>query len=505
MKSLVLLAMLGISLQTHAQNRLSEASYLRKLSFHIQGTKPSSNDFRGLESTPPEQREQFFNTKINEYLKSPGHQDRMRYRLSELFRLKTPSFDKSFLPEQEINQFSEDSSAEDDSLTNLFERLAEDNLSWDELLVGKSYRLFHYDNFSDRLTSDFGFFKLVYAGLPDIHMGVINSPFAKLDPKEIKPINITFDKDDPRIAGALTTRRFFSRYTTTVVNKNRRRAAAVFRIFLCDSMIPAIPSKSDRKHEFLDSTFADQFEVTDDMLPGNGGSSAPDRHGVDPQCMACHSKLDPLGRSFQGSGVVLHPDPFAGRLYFKRKGRENINISGRGIGDLTLAITKQKEYSECQVKWFWDQFIGKDVPLMGTTESELILNFDKVGRRTNDFIKYIVTRPEFRSKPKAVTYVSFGKVKPLLKRCDSCHADEETIPDFSSLPIGWGDKNDELKYLNEMNRRLHLPFGDKEQMPEDRAKNWSENDIKLIEKWISDGARNENGTPEIDPNKLESK
>ena len=62
------------------------------------------------------------------------------------------------------------------------------------------------------------------------------------DPAAFVEKKVSFAENDLRLAGALTTPLFFSRYATTGINKNRRRAAAIFRIFLCDKMTAAIPA-----------------------------------------------------------------------------------------------------------------------------------------------------------------------------------------------------------------------------------------------------------------------
>src|SRR5690606_31745414 len=132
--------------------------------------------------------------------------------------------------------------------TDLFARMTRDNLSWDYLLTGKEYLVSSNKNFSRDIT-DFDFFRIVRPNLPK------NPEFTRDEP--IQTVPIQFAADDQHVAGVLTTPRFISRYNTTNTNKNRRRAAAVFRTFLCDPMFPIIPPPPDKKASVLEEAFSD--------------------------------------------------------------------------------------------------------------------------------------------------------------------------------------------------------------------------------------------------------
>jgi hypothetical protein len=484
MKNFLIIFILFFICHPSLADSISDATFLRKASLHIRGSSPSPEEYNELKATPLHARKNFLKTKIKNYLKTSAHQERMRFRLAELFRLKTPGGDQFI-----------DSSGQLDSLSVLFTQIAKDNLSWDTLLTGKSYVIPSpsFMTTSPQLT-DLGFFKLVYETLPETHEGVVSGPILKpaFERTADQPaLEIKFSPGDPRIAGALTTKRFLSRYSTTAINKNRRRAAAVFRIFLCDPMIPAIESGKNRKHEFVNSTFAENFEVTDEMIAEQLTSNQ--RHGTDPQCMSCHSKLDPLGRTFQGSGLVLHPETFSGRLFYKRSNKETVDLPAAGIGEIASHITQQKEYVDCQVKWFWDQFIGVNIPLSPQRASELANDFNRVQRKTNDFIEVLLSAKEFRERPQSKQGVVFSQVSGLLKRCDACHTYEGAIPVFSQLPIGFTGKVDEqTNWLLKMKQRMELPIGHKDQMPKDRSKTWTEADIQLLLTWLNTGAKDDN-------------
>jgi hypothetical protein len=479
------------------QDLLSAESTLRKMSLHIRGIPPTAQEYEALAAHRSEDAKgKFIAEKAGEYLASERHVKRMKFRLTEKFRLLTPAL-SSNTDQSNIRNIS----VEQNSLNDLFESLARDNLSWDTLLNGKKYRLYplqsELGSQSFRIISDFDFYRNIAPHLPGGHQGsVIDTLFRDIQ-TPTEPVELEFPQDDLRIAGALTTQRFLGRYTTTALNKNRRRAAAVFEAFLCDPMIPAIGSGADRKHEFLDSSFAENFQVT---VPGvveiKALLNSDQSHGTDPQCMACHSKLDPMGQTFQGNGITIHPEPFSGRLYFKRSSTETVDLPVRGIGELAQKITEQPEYVECQIQWFWTQFIGKDVPLTSSKMAELKNEFERVGRRTNDFIRAIVASPEFRQRPQNDEPLRFGQVQSLLKRCDSCHSNEGYMPSFSVLPIGFSKtEKEQTNWLIKTQERLLLPIGHKDHMPKDHKQNWTDKDFSMVVEWLKHGARDNDGTP----------
>jgi hypothetical protein len=225
------------------------------------------------------------------------------------------------------------------------------------------------------------------------------------------------------------------------------------------------------------------------------------RHGSDPKCIGCHRKLDPLGQSFLAAGQGLSDEPSPGKLVYDNDemGR-HVSIEGRGLGDLARAITEQPEYSQCQVKRFWKWFIGYDVPLLDERLEALVGEFDKLGRRTNDFIAYLVNQPELSDSRRKFDMPSFFKVKPILNRCNSCHAQNAGAPpSFTKLPIG-GDRESAKMWIEGIAEALDLSHdGEKKQMPP-KAADWSltKSDYANLRAWIADGAPSEKGERQIE-------
>ena len=415
---------------------LSDAGYLRKLSYHLRGTKPVAAEYGELSRAQFERKtDEFFARKAQEYAASPQAADRMAFRLSERFQIQTPTVaPELYRTDSSIRaSLSYSRAGFGDALTDLFGRLVRDNLSWDTLLTGKRYTAHRFGR--DDASDDFAFLSVVKPEMPLPSENDDDSSFTA---------SAEFDANDPRVAGALTTARFVNRYATTNVNKNRRRAAAVFRIFLCDPMFPVIPPPPDRKGAALAQAFADQVHesvpavdghahVTEKQLLDAFTINDEQRHGSDKRCVACHYKLDPMGKTFQAFGVALGPSPTPGGLRFAGIGGRAVNERLRGIGDLGTKLVRQPEYVRCQVNWFWKQFIGADVSLTPERLEDLSAKFEAVGRRTNDFVKVLVTSPEFRERPQADDRVTFARISPYLQRCDSCHAATNDLPMF----LGW--------------------------------------------------------------------
>lgn len=488
---LVSLLFACVSSVSLAQNaRLSDASYLRKLSFHIKGVPPTPGEYTDLAAASRSGKaDAFFAQKISEYQASQLSQAKMGIRLQELFKLTTASS----LPTASTQPGVPWSPSEwDDSLDDLFLRLTRENLSWDELLTGKSYRLFP-SNYHFQ-TDDFSFVRAV---IPQIVPPVDTGRGSSSSPTP-SPINYSFAPTDERIAGALTTSRFFGRYTTTELNKNRRRAAAVFNLFLCDSMSAAIPDPPASPDSGLNKAFPDTSTLTPSEIAAV--TNGPDKHGADQACAKCHYKLDPAGQAFMMSAYRLAPVESPGRLVFKddRTG-QLVNEPVTSLGGLGKAITEQPQYLRCQVRRFWNWFIGTDRPLTDNRVDELAAEFDRVGRKTNDIVKIMVTAPEFRTRDfRSEAEIRADQVSAVLQNCTSCH-DSSKIPDFTKWPIGgtpasmkdWSARiYEQLDFAHDGSPGAKMP-------PAWSAWKPTAAELKLLKNWIDDKAPDAQGRPQL--------
>jgi len=494
MKSLIFLAAILLSLASPASpTDLSNAGHLRKLSLHLRGVTPVPAEYAELQKLQKDTDiAAFFQRKADEYLNSAQARDRMVFRLSEKFQVETPAIDMNAYLSTDVSQRKYVTGIRQDSISDLFYRISSQNLSWDYLLTGKDYNLYPKNAFFDfGDINDFDFFRTVKPDLPE------NPSDFFLETTLADPMGVHFAADDLTVSGVLTTPRFLSRYNTTNVNKNRRRAAAVFRIFMCDPMFPIIPPPPDKKTADLPNAFDDIHggaTVTEQQLTAAMQVSSDARHGADPNCAACHVKLDPMGRTFQNIGVALNPEPARGALHFTKSDGTIFDQGLSGIGELGGQVAKQSEYLNCQIKWFWKEFIGVDVALSTDRENQLVEQFNKLSRKTNDFIKFLVSQPEFTKEPAKIQIISFDRVRPLLQRCDSCHSGGVDVPAFAGGVI---DKTTLLK----MRHRVNLPDSDHHRMPRDWAR-WDPKDLDAVKQWIEQGAVSPSGSIQLSPNDL---
>ena len=473
---------------------LSDAAYLRKLSLHIRGIPPSKAEYNQLsEAKNNKGLDDFLIHKTKEYLSSNHHIEKMNNRLNEHFRLRTNTYynttDWPILQEELENDEKGEfpyityvqSYLHRNSLNDLFRSIVRENLSWDQLLLKKNYQIF------------------INKTQNNINFGSIDDksfyyPLAKsqLPPTASGFVNLQFNADDARIAGALTTPRFFSRYPNTSVNKNRKRAAAIFRMFLCDSMNTVALDASQNEEQILKKVFPERNSIII--------NASKDRHGNDAACIKCHYKLDPMGMTFAGSNLSVSPSASRGALVFKRIDSEKIEIPVDGIGTLAQKITQQPEYVRCQTQLFWNWFVGNDVPISETDFSTLQSKFDHDKRRVNDFIEYLVSTPQFKLRSESVSENEIErKVKLILRRCDSCHKEEQNIPNFENWPIGGSESSMKI-YVDKIAKALDVFGNGKSATMPPSTSSWrlSDQEKNTIQLWVqmqSESNRSSNFNP----------
>lgn len=516
------LAIIGLSTGLVGANssygqELTPAAKLRKLSLHIRGLTPSTQDYEELALQALKQSDLniFMETKTKEYLRSPEHVAKMSTRLDELFRLKPADSppEKYFIDilKDSPPRMSRFGSNNDvfNSADFLFRKIIAEDLSWDHLITGSDYTTFvpSYDSVPgsgplQRYSPDLEFLEALLEGRA-----------LKTQVEYNTLVHLTsVGKTDARLAGAVTTFRFLQRYTNSTTNRSRKRAAAVFNIFLCDEMRPVIVSTEKDDREALAQAFAVK------RTPGGpsahaiaiarGKMSEEAKHGRDPMCMSCHYKLDPLAKSFAGIGDVLPEEGSRGALVFKREDGSMVNIPGNGLGDLGRALVRQPEYARCQVKHFWNWFVGKDVVLKPKRLEELVRKFNEFGRRPNRFVSYLVNQPEFYTLPAAVSPLvrSYRRAEVHLKECSTCHSMSIGPDPFLPLPIGGSLKN-HRQWIDKIAASLDLPNNGKNaEMPPDWS-GWDPGEVKIatveLKDWICLGAPDRNGNPTINVKELQ--
>lgn len=498
MRPLILLS-LFFSLAVQAE--LSPASYLKKVSMHIRGTMPTTQEYADLAKA--EDKNQFIATRMDEYLKSRSHVDKMEFRLHELFQTRTPSGPKDLtrpLGYEKSNLIYSDYNT---SLSDLFRSTALPDATWDELLTSRKYAIHEPYYEKGRPRNSYNGELEFYSAFQEFREAFPLSPVDYVTPRAnsftspmefTEPVPFAFTENDPRIAGVLTSSRFFGRYTNSALNKNRRRAAAVFRIFLCDDMKAQVVSDKSNLKKYLDIAFPKQSFSEAEMQAATTSVESKDIHGSRKDCMSCHYKLDPMGQAFQLSGRILSPTPSRGRLTYQNLKGEITDIPVTGLGALGESITKQPEYAQCQVRHFWTWFIGKDRPLTQDRLEELTSEFDRLDRKTNAFIKHLMTQPEFKNPERDTPEKRLARnARAVLQNCTHCHNSME-MPSFAEWPID-GSTDSHKQWIHSISEALDLANdGAKKTMPpQDSPWQPSPEDLRVLKEWISAGTPDLNG------------
>lgn len=481
---------------------LSAQARLRKLSLHLRGITPDLQEYDDLKTA--KDLTLFFKAKTDEYLKSPRYVAKMVDRLDTLFRLRQ----SAGLPESralKMNQKEPDPTLNPgqetyNSMDLLFERIAKENLSWDSLLTEKNYEVQSPEPTVSFRTSDLAFFRPIAPELPEpqpttapIVIFPITSAHQKYD-----LLKTPFKENDARLAGSISTSRFLARYSTTNLNKSRGRAAAIFRIFLCDDMRAVVEPKPEEEAELLENAFP---KPRWDSVWLHS-SLDEDKHGTQPACMACHYKLDPMGKAFINYSTSIALEPANGALVYNRADGTQVNLPGKGLGQVLHFLAKQPEYATCQVSHFWKWFIRGDQLPKEERLKELVQKFNELGHRTNDFVAYLVSQPEFSAHPDSITVsTNLADVKPVLLRCDECHSGvtEQVIPSFVKFPLG-GNEKEHREWLATIARKLDIKNNglNKKMPPKDSAWQPTEREIALVKEWVRQGAKAEDDKTTID-------
>lgn len=446
---------------------LSDAAVLRKMSLSLQGRLPSPQDYKELEmSKQGGQKDSFLQEKAATYARSRSGVERLAERIRILFRFgptyyerarRGPLFDQAAqgtLKKEDYpktiyvgeDQGKPTPSADEilyslyDPATTLMLDVARGAKSWDRLFNSRTYR------FMSGLggAAELNFFSTLNPLLPPtVDSFLRQSRRSQYRPDSPYPglhlVEIGFNPRDPRVAGIFTTRRFNSRFSTTFLNQNRGRASQFFRIGLCDSMTPVVMLDDTQTREALELATPSSDNGSTDLTV-NAHAAMEKKHGSDPQCMACHYKLDPAGKTFQNTTGALSVSAAPGGLVYKDRKGNLINLQVRGIGDLADQLIQQSEYAACQVRHFWKWTVGEDVSLSDTRLQELVADFEKTGRVAPTFLAKLANTPEFRQSPdsgnQSPLETARTRVKPIISQCVACHdGSSAPVPDFSNFPF----------------------------------------------------------------------
>lgn len=488
-------------LVTSAQN-LGVEEKLKKLSIVIRGKLPSQGEYRDVsEKSKSVMPEIVLKDKLNEYLKSKEFALKFSNKVSDMFRMDQAPFNYNFkmdytqYPDVPMSIASENYKYPYSAFHLLIREILETNSPWSDILNRKNYFIFHRKPGFDIGQQQLLFYsalnpKLVDSNsvlLEDFTATNMDTSFSD-DSNSYSGVRISFPENDKRVAGVLTTPSFMMRYSTTAVNSNRRRAAAVFRTFLCKDMVASIPVPSkDGVDENKKLALAGEGQYSESDIVDH--IKMVQIHGQNVDCQFCHKQLDPLGDLFNFSPARLNAAAsFGGLNYYNEEG-VFVKKPVDGIGNLGAVITNERDYFSCQVKHFWTWIHGENSLITPAQEIELVSTFKAMNQKPQDFIRYLVLKDEFYA-PKKYTEAQLSAISAFktLKKCQSCHNQQNE--NFEIQDLDWyqlvGNKQsiDRAVWIKELKK----VFQKGSMPPEEAQKDFTDGELGRLKNWLSQGA-----------------
>jgi hypothetical protein len=317
-----------------------------------------------------------------------------------------------------------------------------------------------------------------------------------------------------------------TRYQKTIYSK----AAAFFRIYLCDDMQQvSLPGKNSKSQEAFNAIHkAVQNEIKAEEMAaqpaGAASAAAPAappppapvapalmamiaaKH-VKPECAGCHNKLDPMEsiynnkfkRTLSQGNEAPKPNPF--EFFYEDYSGKDIKISVENVDNLPEVVSKQPQYIRCQSEKMWNWFMGTDVPLSPKQRVELEKVYVAAESKPLEIIKYIVSLKSYESDSFLSEPKQFNNVRPIFQKCHGCHKTDPAIPSLMNIPFNMDKQTleekmaDHLEILTSVVKQTNI-LGDqpKIKMPTKDA-GWKLSDLEraTLIKWIADGAKDEEG------------
>ncbi|MBL7545026.1 MAG: DUF1588 domain-containing protein [Bdellovibrionaceae bacterium] len=471
---------------------------LKKLSFVLRGKNPTAQEYADIaEKAKTTSADIVLQAKAAEYVNTTAFSIKFTNKTADLFRINQLAF--NFGDILKFDSFNDDAVTNpsgkykfDPATFHLFVReIFEQNQSWTELLNKKSYYVIfsQYD-----LDTPFDVIPFYAPLAPSIQKytvypveKIISTDLETYDLNRYTAIKLNFPKNDKRLGGVLTTPSFMSRYVTTGVNKNRKRAAAIFRTFLCKDMVASIPVPKDGVDENKKLALLGEGQYTENDITTH--TKMAQVHGQNIDCNQCHKQLDPMGNLFNYMPMTVSQNSASGGLHYYNEAGEFVRKDIDGIGQLGQVITSEKDYYSCQVKHFWKWIHGENSLLDPQKELALVEKFKSVNQKPKDFVRYLVSEKEFYS-PKQYTEAQISTIGAFktLKKCQSCH--NQQVEDDEVQNLNWyeiiGDKknqdrDDWIKRIASQLRKDKMP-------PREARKDFTDQELERLKKWISSGA-----------------
>lgn len=396
---------------------LSAEGYLTKISERLTGKWPSPHEFSKLKNEKLRTGcsqvpclQDFFRTYIREKMDTSDFYSEAVLKVYERFGLRAPEYPPFPIDENGINSFWNDSTED-----LLIYRVFKLDRPIDELFTSQVYwhRFFHSGGpFA-------GYFGIDIDGVREGAIQQMGEDERRLYPEINWLVPQVIDLNGhPNIAGLFSTKRFLERYWNSPANGNRKRAAAIFKIMLCDEMAPALERDQQQGREEALALGVSEAQTTVRSLEEIHRT----RHANQKDCRQCHMRLDPMARTMRPLelGVAAFPSP--GNLKFYNSFDDIQDIPVKNFSDLIRKATQQQKYLDCQLNWLVTWIMGRDVNIHPVRFETLIEDFEKSGRNIKSSIENLLLSPEFQGIPSQFEEPpSLNKSKVVLEECEFCH------------------------------------------------------------------------------------
>ncbi|MGE0525624.1 MAG: hypothetical protein AB7G93_05785 [Bdellovibrionales bacterium] len=283
-------------------------------------------------------------------------------------------------------------------------------------------------------------------------------------------------------------------------------SAAFYRIYFCDEMKLVSLAKDDelsrlanQRLRFKGSGKKAQAQAQAQAPAQPGTQTAEQRHASDPLCQGCHRKLDPVQNIANEDGKVSGAIKI---VYDDENGKEQSFIAN-SPAELIREIKSQRMYQICQVRRFWNWYIGEDVPLTGLRLEQMLTSY-RNHKSIPEFVRTVVSQPEFSRIPQVTDKLTFEGVRPILSRCNDCHSTEALMPSFTQTPFALFAKGEEaraehVEWLHKIVKMTDLVHGAKNAKMPPKEAGWTLDNtaVHQLARWVYFLAPDAQGRPTI--------
>ena len=454
---------------------LSPAVYLMKLHERITGKWPEPKEYDSLHREMKRTHcssvsclKPYFRSQIEALMKEPEFYQWMILLVYEKMGFRAPMNPQLILS-------NADFSSSEDIVNFLIFRTVMENRSIDELFTSQKYWNLVPKTYSSN-TGIFepGGFKIQQDKAPRSKTVFVKIPIGEGAFREEK-LKETDYSGHPNVSGLLSTIRFLNRYWNSPVNQNRKRASAIFKSMLCDSLTPSLEREGEKDREKRMA-----LGISEISTERSAAELQQNRHASQSDCRQCHSRLDPLARTMRPMELGLSNESVPGKLRFFSAFNELTEVPADNFHDIIGKITKQDKYLECQVQWLVEKIIGKDVVLLPNRFGDLTRRFERDGRRLKSFIADLLLAPEFIGEDtKFKEDSTFSGAQRVFMNCYHCHGN-----------FVMGQTSSYKSKIKNIAEKLDLAHGGKNRQMPPMEHFWapSSEDLGMISAWIKKGA-----------------